>query len=201
MGIPSLNHGDRYHGYLASALAHVEKALEGVDYEVFVSPPACHGPWLGLVECQNAILDKFLSGAFTHLWLVELDVQVPPDSFKKLLALDVDIACGFVRRHSGEGLILGFLDEDMRVWYLPLNAVQGNVLSGWVMAGTSCVLIKRRVFGVVSRFKFDSHVSPDILFMFQAQRAGFVAEVHGDVLCGHLPEFPLTASMPGALAF
>jgi hypothetical protein len=27
--------------------------------------------------------------------------------------------------------------------------------------------------------------------MFQVQRMGFVAKVHGDVLCGHLPEFPL----------
>ncbi len=186
-----MNHADRYHGYLASALAHVKKALIGVDFEVFVSPPARDGPWLGLVECQNAILDKFLSGDYSYLWLVELDVQVPLDCFGKLLGLDVDIACGYVRRHSGDGLILGFLDEGMRVWYLPLNAVQGNVLSGWVMAGTSCLLIKRRVFQVISRFKFDSHVSPDILFMFEAQRAGFVAKVHGDVLCGHLPEFPL----------
>jgi len=27
--------------------------------------------------------------------------------------------------------------------------------------------------------------------MFQIQQRGFEAKVHGDVLCGHLPEFPL----------
>ena len=75
-----------------------------------------------------------------------------------------------------------------------LNAVQGNVLSGWVMAGTSCLLIRRRVFEGGYRFKFLPHVTPDILFMYETQRLGFVAKVHGDVLCGHLPEFPL----PGA---
>jgi hypothetical protein len=32
------------------------------------------------------------------------------------------------------------------------------------------------------------HVTPDILFMFETQRLGFFAKVHGDVLCGHLPE-------------
>jgi hypothetical protein len=151
------------------------------------------------VECQNVIVDKFLSGGYDYLWHVELDVQVPPDVFEKLFALDVDIACGYVRRHNGEGLILGFLDENMRVWYLPLNAIKGNILSGWVMAGTSCLLIRRRVFESGYRFRYDPHVTPDILFMFQVQRMGFVAKVHGDMLCGHLPEFPLTTSMPGAL--
>jgi len=130
VGIPDLDHSDRYHGYLASALSHVEAALEGVEHDVFVSPSASVGPWAGLVECQNTIVDRFLAGDCDYLWLVELDMQVPPVSFQKLLGLDVDVACGFVRRHNGDGLILGFLDEKMRVWYLPLNAVHGKVLSG-----------------------------------------------------------------------
>ncbi len=192
MGIPSLNDHDRYFGYLASALSHAKTALEGLAYDVFVTSPSSLPSWAGLVEAQNQIVERFLAGGYDFLWLVELDVQVPPDSLQKLLALNVDIACGYVRRHNGEGLILGFLDENMRVWYLPLNAVQGNVLSGWVMAGTSCLLIKRRVFAEGCCFKFLPNVTPDILFMFQVQRMGFVAKVHGDVLCGHLPEFPLT---------
>lgn len=196
MGIPNLNDRDRYHGYLASALAHVEAALAKVEHEVFVTSPTHKPSWEGLVDRQNLILHKFLDGDYDYLWHVELDVQVPRDAFEKLLALDVDIACGYTRRHNGEGLILGFLDENMRVWYLPLNAVQGNILSGWVMAGTSCLLIKRRVFQEGLRFKYAPNVTPDILFMFIVQRAGFVAKVHGDVLCGHLPEFPLTTSMP-----
>ena len=172
MGIPDLNHSDRYHGYLASALKHVEAALAGVEHDVFVSPAASVGSWAGLVEVQNLIVERFLSGGYDYLWLVELDVQVPPSSFGKLLGLDVDVACGYVRRHSGDGLILGFLDENMRVWYLPLNAVQGNVLSGWVMAGTSCLLIRRRVFSGGYRFRFRSNVTPDILFMFDVQQLG-----------------------------
>jgi hypothetical protein len=32
--------------------------------------------------------------------------------------------------------------------------------------------------------------------MFDAQCAGFEAKVHGDVLCGHLPEFPLATFIP-----
>jgi hypothetical protein len=165
--------------------------LQGAEHEVFVSPPTRKPSWEGLVACQNLIVDKFLVGSYDFLWLVELDVQVPPDSFAKLLSLNVDIACGYVQRHNGEGLILGFLDENMRVWYLPLSAVRGNVLSGWVMAGTSCLLIRRCVFETGFRFKYERSVTPDILFMFQVQRMGFEAKVHGDLLCGHLPEFPL----------
>jgi hypothetical protein len=172
-------------------LEHVKAAIGAVEHEVFVTPSTHKPSWEGLVDRQNVIVDKFLSGGYDYLWHVELDVQVPRDTFEKLFALDVDVACGYVRRHNGEGLILGFLDENMRVWYLPLNAVKGNILSGWVMAGTSCLLIKRRVFEGGVRFKHAPNVTPDILFMFMVQRLGFVAKVHGDVLCGHLPEFPL----------
>jgi hypothetical protein len=191
VGVPSISHHDRYHSYLSVLLELAEAALEGISHDVWVSPPSCKPQWAGFVDCMNSIVSRFLFGGYSHLWQIELDVQVPPDSFRKLLNLDVDIACGYVRRHNGDGLILGFLDENQRVWYLPLNAVRGKVMSGWVMAGTSCVLFKRRVFESGLRFKYQQGTSPDILFMFQAQRAGFEAKVHGDVLCGHLPEFPL----------
>jgi hypothetical protein len=161
--------------------------LDGTAYDVFVTPPASLPSWAGLVEVQNLIVERFLAGNYDFLWLVELDVQVPPDSFQKLFALDVDVACGYVRRHNGEGLILGFLDENMRVWYLPQNAVQANVLSGWVMAGTSCLLIKRQVFASGYRFKFLPNVTPDILFMFEVQRMGFVAKVHAMFCVGTCP--------------
>ena len=197
VGVPCLKEKDRYAGYLAGALKHVEAALQGVDHRVFVSPPSRKPSWAGLVECQNRILDEFLKGSADFLWLVELDVEVPPDAFRKLRSLDVDLACGYVRRHNGDGLILGFLDDNMRVWYLPESAVRGNVLSGWVMAGTSCVLIKRRVFESGFRFGYQQNVTPDILFMYQIQSLGFEAKVHGDVLCGHLPEWSLSTILHG----
>jgi hypothetical protein len=60
------------------------------------------------------------------------------------------------------------------------------------MAGTSCILIKRCVFAEGLRFRYAPNVTPDILSMFDVQRAAFVCKVHGDVECGHLPEFPLS---------
>ena len=165
-----------------------------MSFDVFVSDPPRSVEWASFVEAENQIVERFLAGGYDLLWM-ELDVEVPPDAFRLLESLDVDIACGYMCRHSGDGLILGFLDENMRVWYLPENAVRGNILSGWVMAGTSCVLFRRCVFGGGLRFRYVRGVTPDIVFMFDAQRAGFEAKVHGDVLCGHLPEFPLATFM------
>jgi SAM-dependent methyltransferase len=174
----------------------VKAALEGVSYDVFVTGPTQAIELAGVVEADNVVVDKFLSGDYDYLWLVELDVQVPENAFQKLLSLDVDVACGYVRRHGEPGLICGYLDESMRVWYLPENAVKGQIVSGWVMAGTSCLLIKRRVFEAGIRFRYVRGVSPDIVFMFDLQSAGFTAKVHGDVLCGHLPQWPLTTNIP-----
>jgi SAM-dependent methyltransferase len=172
-------------------LRQVVAALEGESYDVFVTGPTKEIELPGIVEAENVIVEKFLSGDYDYLWQVELDVQVPKDAFQRLLSLDVDVACGYVRRHTENALICGFLDEDMRVWYLPLNAVKGQILSGWVMAGTSCILVKRRVFESGLRFRYVRGVSSDIVFMYDLQSAGFTAKVHGDVLCGHLPQWPL----------
>ena len=55
----------------------------------------------------------------------------------------------------------------------------------------SCTLIARRVLEAGVRFRYKPDVGEDILFMFDVQKAGFEARVHGGVLCGHLPELPL----------
>ena len=65
-----------------------------------------------------------------------------------------------------------------------------------VWAGIGCALIKRTVFEKI-RFIYDLREYNrkvgvhDQLFLFEAQRLGFNVLLHGDVLCGHLPEWPL----------
>ncbi len=177
--------------YLAGALQHIRAALVGEVFDVYVTPAVNDREITGFVQSGNCLVKHFLEGDYDYLWQVELDVEVPPDSFRLLQQLDVDIACGYVRRHNGDGLIAGYLDENMRVWYLPENALKGQIVSGWVMAGTSCILFKRHVFENGLRFRYLRGVTPDIVFMFDAQSVGFQAKIHGDVLCGHLPQFPL----------
>jgi len=165
--------------------------MAGVDHEVFVTPPQGKPSWPGVVDAQNMLVERALVGKFDYLWLVQADVQVPEDGFVKLFGLDVDVAQGVAPKHYCRDFICGFLDADKKVWYLPRNAVEGMVLSGWVFAGLSCTLIRRRVLKAGIRFEFQSAVGEDILFMYAVQSQGFVAKVHGSVVCGHLPEWPL----------
>jgi len=168
--------------------------LAGVEHEVFVTAPTHAKGLHGVVEAQNQLIYYALEGGFSHLWLVQADVEVPMDAFSSLYALGVDVAQGVVPRHDNrEALICGFLDAAKKVWYLPRNAVEGQILTGWVFAGLSCTLIRRRVLEAGIRFRYVRGVGEDILFMFDVQKAGFVARVDGRVLCGHLPEWSLSS--------
>ena len=192
VGIPSIRDNDRFRGYREDVLGHVEKALFGVEHQLFITPPQSKRGLLGVVNASNLLVDKCIGEGFDYLWLVQGDVEVPPDAFERLHALDADVAQGVVPRHNDrEALICGFMDEALKVWYLPRQAVQGQVLSGWVFAGLSCTLIKRHVLEAGIRFKYQPGIGEDILFLYDAQSRGFVAKVHGSVLCGHLPEWPL----------
>jgi len=172
----------------------------GVEHAVFVTPPTRAKGLPGVVEAQNQLIMRALEGGFSYLWLVQADVEVPADAFEKLLGLGVDVAQGVVPRHDDrEALICGFLDAAKKVWYLPRNAVEGMILSGWVFAGLSCTLIRRRVLEAGISFRYERGVGEDILFMFDVQKAGFVARVDGRVLCGHLPEHPLKLFKPQLL--
>ena len=168
--------------------------MAGVEHEVFVTAPTHAKGLHGVVEAQNQLICRALEGGFSHLWLVQADVEVPADAFSSLYALGVDVAQGVVPRHDNrEALICGFLDAAKKVWYLPRNAVEGQILTGWVFAGLSCTLIRRRVLEAGIRFRYVRGVGEDILFMFDVQKAGFVARVDGRVLCGHLPEWSLSS--------
>ena len=71
-----------------------------------------------------------------------------------------------------------------------------KVFKNMVWAGIGCALIKRAVCAKIP-FLYDIREYErkvgvhDQLFLFEAQRRGFKVLLHGDVLCGHLPEWPL----------
>jgi len=173
--------------------------MGSVEHEVFVTPGSNKIGIEGIVEAENQLILRALEGDFSHLWLIQADVEVPDNAFESLLGLHVDVAFGVVPRHNDrDALICGFLDEKAKIWYLPRQAIEGQILSGWVFA-SGCILIERRVLEAGVRFRYESGVGEDILFAYDVQKAGFVAKVHGDVLCGHLPEWPLLRFEPKVL--
>lgn len=86
---------------------------------------------------------------------------------------------------------------------LTRDQVEGRILGEheMVAAGDGCLLIKRRVIREIHpsylplRFRLDVRYGSDILFWRQVQEIGFKARLHGGVLCGHLPQHPLSTEV------
>ena len=191
VGVPSLREGDRFSSYREDVLSCIKKALVGIEYVIFVTPPTILRDIPGIVDRENLLIDKCVGEGFDYLWIVQADVEVPINAFENLLGLGVDVALGVVPRHDDIGaFICGFMDEQKKVWYLPRQAIAGQIVSGWVFA-SGCILIKRRVLEAGIRFRCEQGVGEDILFAFDVQSSGFEAKVDGRVICGHLPEWSL----------
>jgi len=106
----------------ADTLKEILENLEGFDYDIFWS----HGK--PIPDCFNKPIEKALEKKWTHFWLVEEDMVIPPQTLQKLLEADVDvIACNYP-----------VLDGTPSVH----ADIEGNAY----FTGTGCMLVKDAVF-------------------------------------------------------
>lgn len=110
--------------------------LKGIPHKFFFSHrkpiPECFEE-----PVNRALQDK----SITHLWIVEEDMVLPPDTLSKLLAEDVNvITCDYPVTKDGKGSV--FYDAG------------GSV----VFCGTGCLLIKREVFDSIKAPYFTDKV-------------------------------------------
>jgi len=220
IGIPWLLDGNRYEPLLESSIAHI-KAQECESAEIyapFLTAPYPPGTEFTAKEAMlllnpklNEIIEAFLETDATHLWFVDADNEVPPDALCKLLDLDVDIASGvsppqYSKRKSTAMRWMPPPSPEYawsRPWFktYPMKDVYGKIMGGdqIVATGHFCMLCKRRVFEKFSdlyeplRFIYEppQRLGNEVLFWYTAQELGFICRIHGSVLCGHLPHFPL----------
>ncbi len=100
------------------------KNLKGIPHKIFFS----HGK--PIPECftsptNRALIDEDV----THLWFVEDDMVLKPNTLKKMLEADANVVtCDYPVTKDGRGSV--FYDKGGRV----------------VFCGTGCLLVKRRVF-------------------------------------------------------
>lgn len=219
---PWLIDGNRFEPLLESALAHV-KAQECPDVEIlspFLSEAFPPGTTFNIKEQMgflniklNEIIEEFLATDATHLWIVDADSEVPPDALCKLLELDVDVASGISPPHFSKRKSTALKwhppaspeYEWSRPYYrsYAIKDILGKILGEdrIVATGHFCLLCKRRVFEAVSpdhkplRFIYEppQRLGNEVLFWQTAQELGFTCRIHGGVIVGHLPEFPLEA--------
>jgi hypothetical protein len=210
VGIP-LTHSDYHLGFREKVLDSIYGALKGIDaveYSVFINPPTTETGLRGIVQATNTLVEKCLAEKWDYLWIVEGDIEVPDDAFRKLFLL-ADINLGIYPNHRDDKLSMmaGYFrirpggNPPVVVSVNDKANLEGRVFKGMVCAGVGCALIKRRVFEKGLRFVYDPDLFRtkvgvhDQLFLFEAQRLfGFKVFLHGDVICGHLPEWPLPKS-------
>lgn len=216
VGIPWLSNDDEYRGYLKSCLTHIEAQETSVEVLKPEITPTFHGDFhkgqqdllYAIMDRMNAVIRKFIPTDATHLFIVDADVELPPNALDVLLRHDVDIASGVYPFHNFEvcrammfgrmrmkGNPCGFFVP--RDWDYMKDTVMGGDYP--VSGGTGCMLIKRRVL-----MKHHPRVKPlrfskkggecgaDVYFWKRVQDMGFTARVDANIVCGHLPEYPLS---------
>ena len=206
VGIPLTRPGyhAEFRGRVVGAIEAAVAEVPGVLVDVVVSPATHMQGLAGVVEATNFLARKCVVEGYDFLWIVEADVEVPEHALVRLLSDVSDISLGIYPNHRPDGLrmMAGYFQEHAdRVKPLVrsvfgVDQLRGKVFSEMVWAGIGCALIRRRVFESL-RFVYSEHEFRlkvgvhDQLFLFEAQQLGFRVFLHGDVLCGHLPEWPL----------
>jgi len=160
----------------------------------------------------NRYIRKFMQTDATHMLMVDADMEIPPHAIHELLKLDVDIASGVTFRHGSlRTTTAGRWFPKPRpkahkskpyLRFLKPKEIIGKVLTHppyKLATGAFCILTKRRVFQkqhpklkpLYFYWNPPQKFGIDLTFWNDATQWGFTTAIHGGVLCGHLPEWPL----------
>lgn len=147
-------------------------------------------------DSRNRIVEAFLEEDSDYLWMVDTDMQFPPDTPIRLLECDKDIVGGLcfdfatatgnprpVLSHYRSGKLVRYLD------YPKDRLVKVDA------TGAACILISRDVLVKVSD-QYDGKVfaetvvggvehGEDVSFCLRADEAGFETFVHTGIRVGH----------------
>ncbi len=207
VGIPYLGIGGPAEAFLPRALKAIAAQKTSVKMAApwVTRTPSGKGETRYLVAGKmNEIRDRFLKTSCTHVWIVDSDCDPPPNALEDLLRLDVDIASGVSPTHKD-------WNETTAAWELPGGGlrfyrrmdIEGKIVGEKeaVTTGGFCMLIKRRALLRYSPYHaplreytqrtLKAIYGPELQFFIDAQKMGFSVRLHGGVMCGHLPEYPL----------
>jgi len=145
---------------------------------------------LNIVAAYQRLRAIFLAGAYTHLWIVEDDLIVPPDALVKLLAVGADInyAVYCFRRGTPVVNIMrmstdGPMTAEPAQWKRDFTA--GRVVDCTGL-GFGCTLIQRHV---IERFEMRTRGGggdADTCLALDAAAAGMTQRADLSVVCGHM---------------
>lgn len=207
VGIPLIPGTKDYSGTLPIAL----ETIASQKTEVPILLPLIFGssgkeiPRIRVAKSLNVIVDRFLQSDCTHLWLCNADTEYHEGTIETLIRHNVDIASGVSPTHNdwNETTVGWETPKGGMKFYRRMDVVDKILGEDLIVAtGNFCILIKRRVFLEYSehhcplRFRTKPHgngiYGHELQFFVDAQRMGFSVRIDGRVMCGHLPEWPLS---------
>jgi hypothetical protein len=169
-------------------------------------PVACGFAYIerSLVDhARNLLVRDALVNGFEHIFFVDDDMSLEPDTLTKLYEANKDIIGGLcVSRHTQEPCAFEAKEfENGKVkLYKPIKKIQEDVQEVDAI-GTGCVLIKRQVlekmFEKHKQFMFEflketnpltgvvNYKGEDVVFCERAKELGFKVWLHSDVRPGH----------------
>lgn len=148
-----------------------------------------------VANARNKIVDAFMGGDFTHLWMVDADTIPPVDALERLLEVsnDYPIASGITPILTENEITSNVWLDDKGPMDIDAAKNEKGVFSA-LAVGTSCMLIRREVIEQMKQPRFaqiwlpdgNDYVSEDIYFCNVAEDLGFKIGVDPRVVCKHV---------------
>lgn len=122
-------------------------------------------------ENRNYIAAQAVNNGCTHLFFVDDDMILPPDTLERLLAHNKDIVGGvYLTKYEQQEPVVEYLDEQRPKDLFKVGAI-----------GTGCLLIKTEVFKKVPQIWFNYEwnangsvrMSHDWYFCYKARQHGY----------------------------
>jgi len=189
LAVPTAGGMSEYTSVVCSRLAQ----RDDVTYVTATGRPADY--------VRNCVVRRALASDFSHVFLIDSDIEPPLDCLDRLLALDAPLATGRYGLLMADGLrwSVSQKDADGRYRLLAgLPSIKQPFAAG--AAGAGCLLIRRDVVETVPWKWFHwvesrdgSQVSEDIFFFRKAGRFGYRVMVEPRVICRHRKQIDITS--------
>lgn len=207
--IPFLKTGKECEKYLSHAIKGIteqETSIEILPVRTDRQGSRRDTQKVKVAKTLNFFVDEFIKTDATHIFVGNADTTYPEDTIERLIRLDVDLASGISPGHADwNNIVVGVEKDTGGVDWLRRDDIIGKVIgkNKIVATGNYCILAKRRVF----ERHFDDQAplrwrtkkehrrrlyGAELQFWIDAQEMGFKTRIDGNVVCGHLPEWPLS---------
>jgi GT2 family glycosyltransferase len=179
-----------------STMEHIRKADFMPYFLGLEKPPnslitTVHGQ--SPAKSRNVIIDQAIENECTHIFFMDDDMAIPPDSLIKLLAHDKDVVSGLYLMRSYPHFPVAFdiaFDNGYNKYIYMKPEVSG--LIEVTNCGLGCALIKTEVFKALEKpyvrlgeIEKDGWCD-DVGFFNRVRAAGFKIYLDTDVKCGHM---------------